>query len=207
MGHDLANKEDSGDYVENALKNAVKFVKAVEGGEYKLKGYSYEALNKTEEGFEVIKRYLYSDTPLVRCIQGSSITRSEMTKGEVKSFIPVKERTGGHCILCVGYDPNGLRFINSRTPNDGDRKKSRFFISFDTIKKMETMNNWRYRPIFYDETVNTDYIKEKGEALLLLKVLRKLYETTSYNDIRKAIEVFSPVLRKVFPELDEEFPL
>jgi hypothetical protein len=106
MGHNLNNKEDSGDYVENALKNAVKFVKAVEGGEYKLKGYSYESFVKTEEGFEVIKRYLYSDTPLVRAIQGSSITRSEMTKGEVKTFIPVAQRTGGHCVLCVGYEGN-----------------------------------------------------------------------------------------------------
>jgi hypothetical protein len=72
---------------------------------------------------------------------------------------------------------------------------------------METMNNWRYRPIFYEATVNTDYIKEKSEALLLLKVLRKMYETTSYKEIKKGIEGFSPVLRNVFPELNEEFPL
>jgi hypothetical protein len=60
---------------------------------------------------------------------------------------------------------------------------------------METMNNRRYRPIFYEETVNTDYLKEKNEALLLLKVLRKLYETTSYKEIQKGIEGFSPILR------------
>jgi hypothetical protein len=53
---------------------------------------------------------------------------------------------------------------------------------------METMNNWRYRPIFYEANVNTNYIKEKSEALLLLKVLRKMYDTTSYADIKKAIE-------------------
>ncbi|MDR3168698.1 MAG: hypothetical protein LBU27_02900 [Candidatus Peribacteria bacterium] len=57
------------------------------------------------------------------------------------------------------------------------------------------MNNRRYRPIFYEETVNTDYLKEKNEALLLLKVLRKLYETTSYKEIQKGIEGFSPILR------------
>jgi hypothetical protein len=41
----------------------------------------------------------------------------------------------------------------------------------------------------------------------LLKVLRKMYDTTSYADIKKAIEWFSPVLRSVFPELNQEFPL
>jgi hypothetical protein len=75
------------------------------------------------------------------------------------------------------------------------------------MKKMESMNNWRYRPIFYETTVNPDYLKEKNEALLLLKVLRQLYEKTSYPKIKIAIEGFSPVLRGVFPELNQEFPL
>jgi hypothetical protein len=182
-------------------------VAAEPSGEYQLKGYSYEPMNLSEAGKEVIKRYLYGNTPLVRAIQGGQITRNEMSKGEVKTFVPVGERTGGHCILCVGYDEGGLWFLNSWLPNDDEKRKSRFYISWENLKGMGTMNNWRYRPIFYKAIEDEQYLKEKNEALLLLKVLRKLYQTTSYNDIKKAIEKFSPVIRGVFPELNEEFPL
>jgi hypothetical protein len=181
--------------VENALKTACNLIKAEGGGEYKLKGYSYEPLNLSEAGKEVIKRYLFSDTPLVRAIQGSSITWNEMSNGEVKSFVPVKNRTGGHCVLCVGYDEWGLWFLNSWSPNDETKKKSRFFISWEVLKNMGNMNNWRYRPIFYEAKTSLEYLKEKNDILLLLKALRKIYDTTAYKAVRKGIEGFSIVVR------------
>lgn len=137
MGHDLNDKNDSGDYIETAIKTAIKGVKILENGEERsFKGYSFQSYTPDEESFELIKKYLYNGHPLQRAIQGNRTTWNEMQAGEVKTIIPGGARTGGHAICCVGYDEGGLWFLNSWIPNDSKGMKSRFYISFETLKKM-----------------------------------------------------------------------
>ncbi len=207
MGHDLNNKDDSGDYLETAIKNACKEVNLKEWGKRGFSGYSFESYNATDKDFLLIKQYLYNGFPLLWVIDGNRTTWGEMNLGEVISFIPGGNRTGGHAICCIGYDEGGLWFLNSRHPNDWKGKKSRFYISFATLRKLGSMVNWRYFVPFYKAKVDVNHIKQENTAILVIKALKQMHADTSYQDIKEAIEGLSKTFRSRYKRINEEVPL
>lgn len=209
MGHDIKDKNDSGDYVEKALNTALKlWIETEEWWIAKFDWYSYDTWDCSDKGIEKIKRYIYNGNPIDWCMKGNSTTRTELTKWELKTFISAWERTWWHAICCVGWDEWWLWFLNSWRTNDGKGLKSRFYISNKFLKTWWWMLNWRYRPIFLKEQAKTDpeYLKKKNNAVLILKALRKMYPEEKSN-IQKAIEQLSSVFRKNYPEIDEELPI
>lgn len=209
MWHDLNNKDDSWDYVEKAVNTALKnWIKAVEWWECKFDWFCYGQRACNDESIETMKRYLYRGCPIVRCLRWNKTTRSELTKWELKTILPVTQRTGGHCIALVGWDKGGLRFVNSWTANDWKGMKSRFYVSNETLKKSWGTFNRRYRVLFNKEDAKKDpaYLKRKNNAAVIIKALKKIYPEESEN-VRKWIEAFSKAVRTEYPELNEEIPL
>ena len=136
MWHDLKNKDDSWDYVERAVSTALKEWILIEEN-WKLAKYDwycYGSRANNDESIETMKRYLYRGCPIVRCLRWNKTTRTELSKWELKTIIPVTQRTWGHCIALVGWDKWWLRFVNSRTANDGKGMKSRWQRKWDLIK-------------------------------------------------------------------------
>jgi len=210
MWHDLNNKNDSGDYVENAVKTAVdKGILGSDGKTYKMKAYTYDTFGITDEMIDKMKKTLYKGIPLIFAIQGSSKTWNEMTAGEVKTLIPVKERSGGHCVCCVGYDENGFWFLNSWMANDSAKKKSRFYVSIATMKNIYSMFNWRYFCLIPEDKVviDVDYLKEKNNMVLVLKALKSIYAGTKFETTKRAIEQFSSSVRSIYPEINTDLPV
>ncbi len=210
MWHDLKNKDDSWDYVERAVSTALKEWILIEEN-WKLAKYDwycYGSRANNDESIETMKRYLYRGCPIVRCLRWNKTTRTELSKWELKTIIPVTQRTWGHCIALVGWDKWWLRFVNSRTANDGKGMKSRFYVSYETMKKSWTMFNWRYRVLFNKEDAKKDpaYLKRKNTAGLLIKAMKKMYLEES-DDMKRGIEAFSKVIRATYPELNEEIPI
>ena len=205
MGHDLKNKDDSGDYAEKALDTAIKGVKADDGKEYQLMKYSYESFAKKYETLETMKRYLLAGNPLVFVIRGNSTTRNEMSVGNLKTYLTAKDRTGGHAILCVGRDEGGFWFLNSWTKNNQDKTKSRFFVSNENMLKLYGMWNWRYWVLFFKAKVDTEYLKRKNDRNLIIQALKKMHKIEK-SSIQKSIEALSKEVRGEYPELNEEIP-
>ena len=209
MGHDLDDKNDSGDYVEKAINTALKlWIATVEWDYAKFDWYSYDSRTPNDECIDTMKRYLYAWCPIAWCLRWNKTTRTELTNGQLKTLIPAAQRTGGHAICLVGWDEWGFRFVNSWKTNDGKWYKSRFYVSYTNMKKCYSMFNWRYRPLFKKEQVKKDpeYLKRKNNYLLILKVLKKIYPEETSN-MKKTIEEFSRNCRKNYPEINEELPL
>lgn len=209
MGHDLENKNDSWDYVEVALNTALKvWIKTEEWWVVNFDWYSYDSWSGTDKDIEKIKRYLYNWNPIARCLRGNKTTWSEITKWELKTFIPASERTWGHAICCVGWDEWGLWFLNSWSTNDWKGLKSRFYVSNKFLKSGGWMFNRRYRPMFKKEQAKVDpeYLKRKNNAVLVLKSLKKMYPEEK-SGVQKAIEKLSQEFRKAYPEINTELPL
>lgn len=202
-------KYEWGDYVEKAVETALKeWILVKETGKvWKFDAYAVDYRRKWEDDvIDKMKRYLYKWCPIVWCVRWNSTTWNEMKQGEVKT-VPTSD-TGGHCIALVGWWANWFWFINSWAPNDSDKRKSRFFISFDTMRKMSTRFNWRYWVLYNKEEAKLDpeYLKRKNRAGEVIKELKKIYAEEG-SEIKNAIGALSKLLRARFPELNKEVPV
>jgi hypothetical protein len=70
------------------------------------------------------------------------------------------------------------------------------------------MFNWRMWILYtqIDALKDPEYLKRKNIALLLLKSLRKIYDTES-KIIKNDIIKISLDLREEYPELNDEYPV
>lgn len=201
-------KYDGWDYVERAVNTALKEWILIEEN-WKLAKFDAYATwdwNRTDKDIDTMKRYLYQGCPIVWCVRWDKTTWNEMSKWEVKT-VPTNP-TWGHCIALVGWDTNGFWFVNSWTPNDDKKLKSRFYISFKTMKEFGGKFNYRYWVLYIKEDAKKDpeYLKLKNVNLVVLQALKKYYEQEPAS-VKQAIVVLSQAMRKEFPELNEDLPL
>lgn len=207
MWHD-PEKYEWWDYVEKAVETALKeWIQVKETGKaWKFDAYATDYWRKWEDDvIDTMKRYLYKWCPIVWCVRWNATTWSEMKKGEVKT-VPNSD-TWWHCIALVGWWANWFWFINSWAPNDDNGRKSRFFISFDVMRKFWSRFNWRYWVLYNKEEAKLDpeYLKKKNRALEVIKQLKKIY-SEEWPEIKNAIGTLSKLLRARFPELNKEIP-
>ena len=209
MWHDLNDKNDSGDYVEKAINTALKYwIKTEEWGVVNIDGYTYQDWTADDKWIELLKRYLYEWFPIVRCLRGNATTWKELSAGQIKSVIQIKDRNWGHAVCLVGWDEWWFWFVNSWKTNDGKWFKSRFYVPYQFLKMCQWMFNWRYRPLFIKGLIQKDpkYILRKNRYIAALKEIKSNYPEEK-PEIQKAIENFSQVIRKNYPEIDKELPL
>lgn len=198
-------KYDGWDYVEKAISTALKeWIKTVEWWEAKFDAYATQDWDKTDKWIETIKRYLYNGNPIVWCIRWDKQMWKEMSAWEVKT-IPTTP-TGWHAIACVGWDEWWLRFINSRSPNDDKKLKSRFYISNAIIKKLNL--NFRYRVLYIkeDAKVDPERLKKINVYVVLLEAMKKYYPSEKPG-VQQWIVAFSQAVRKEYPEINDKLPL
>lgn len=208
MGHDIKDKNDSGDYIDKAVKVAYQnWITNVEWWVSRFDWYAYNSWTADDKWIEAIKRYLYMWIPVVWGIRGNKTTWNEMTIWRLKTIIPANERTWWHAICCVWWEEWWLWFVNSWKTNDWKGLKSRFFVSNDYLKNC-WMFNWRYwLPFIKEQTkVDTEYLKHKNDAISVLKELKKMYPTEKSN-VKKAIEWLSKAFRENYPEINKELPV
>lgn len=211
MGHNLADKTDSGDYVEKALdttnKKGIKG-KTYDGAETVFFGLNY---SYSRDYSQNMLKYWLTKYPLVFVMSGTSLTWSEMMTGEVKTLIEKIKSTGSHCITCTWYDSYGLIVSNSWRPNDKTGKKCLFRISWANIQKMLNigMLNWRYWVEFdkEDAVLDLDMYIEENNAIEILKAINKFWGKTHYSDTQKACETLGATIRKNYPRANKEVPL
>lgn len=203
-------KYDWWDYVEKAVNTALKEWILIEEN-WKLAKFDWYAYwdwlsSEYDKDIEMMKRYIYNWNPIVRCVKWDKKMWNEMSAWEVKS-IPTTT-TGWHCIAVVWFDKWGFWFINSRTPNDDAKRKSRFYISNTVMKKLWAKLNRRYWILYVkaDAAKDPDYLKRKNQNLLVLQVLKKNYDNEPFN-VKQAIIMLSQSLRKAYPEINDELPL
>lgn len=198
---------DGWDYVEKAVSTALKeWILIEENWKLaKFDAYATADWDKSDKAIDTMKRYLYQGCPIVWCVRWDKTTRNEMTKWEVRT-VPTTT-TWWHCIALVGWDANGFWFVNSWTPNDDKKLKSRFYISFKVLKAFWSKFNYRYRVLYNkeDEAKTAEYLKKKNRALLVLQVLKKMYDEEN-SEVKKWIEILSSALRSTYKELNSELP-
>lgn len=199
-------KYDGWDYVERAVSIALKeWIYIEESWELaKFDGYATDEWTRDEKCIEKMKRYLYQKDPIVWCVRWDKTMWNEMKLGRVTT-VP-KTTTWWHCIALVGWDKWWFWFINSRAANDDKKLKSRFYIDFETMKKLAF--NYRYWVLYIkeDQKVSPEYLKRKNNYVIIMKALRKMYEEES-SEMKKTIEWFSQSCRKNYKEINDEFPL
>lgn len=200
-------KYDGWDYVEKAVSTALKeWILIEENWQLaKFDAYATDEFTRDEKGFEKMKRYLYKGCPIVWCIQWNATMWNEITAWEIKS-IPTKT-TGWHCIALVGWDKWGMRFVNSRRPNDWKWLKSRFYITYDVMKRLWRRLNYRYWVLYIkeDAKVDPEYLKKKNVYLEIMRILKKYYPEEN-AEVKKWIETFSAAIRKTYKEINTELP-
>lgn len=205
MGHSTT-QYDWWDYVENAVSTALKeWIYIEENGELaKFDWYATDNWNKDNASIEMMKRYLYKWDPIVWSIRWDWNMRSEMRAWMLKS-VP-KTTNQWHCIALVGRDEYWMWFINSWSPNDDKRLKSRFQIPYNMMNKLPL--NFRYWILYINEDSKTDpeYLKRKNTAVLILKSLKKQYDLEPIQ-VREAIVQLSKAYRQTYPEINTELPL
>lgn len=201
-------KYDGWDYVEKAVSTALKqWILIEENWQLaKFDAYATWDWDRTDKAIDLMKRYLYQWCPIIWCVRWDKITWNEMTKWEVKT-VPTTP-TGWHCIALVWWDAWGFRFINSRSANDDKKLKSRFYVSYKTLKDFWAKFNYRYWVLYIKEDAKKDpeYLKRKNTNLAVLQVLKKLYNGEP-SAVQSAIVTLSQALRKAYPELNEDLPL
>lgn len=207
MWHNLDDKSDSWDYVEKAVSTALKEGILIEEN-WQLAKFDWYATDNwwhDDASIEQMKRYLYNWNPIIWLIRWNAKMWNEMTAGQIKT-VPTKT-TWAHCIALVGWDETGLWFVNSWTPNDDKKLKSRFHIPYNIVKELWRRFNYRYRVLFMKADANKDpeYLKRKNVYLEILKILKKYYPEES-AEVQKWIEAYSASVRKAYPELNEELP-
>lgn len=209
MGHSTTTY-DGWDYVERAVSIALKeWILAEENWQLvKFDWYAYWDWDSTEydKDIDMMKRYLYNWNPIVWCVKWDKNMRNEMTAWVVKTR--PKTTTGWHCIALVGYDAWWFWFINSRSPNDKEKRKSRFFVSYADMKKIWTRFNWRYWILYIkaDAAKDPEYLKRKNQYVIILQTLKKNYNWES-SEVKRWIESFSQAVRKMYPEINKELPM
>lgn len=179
MGHSIT-KHDGGDYVENALKGAMQWIKELGSNNiFKAEWFAYT--QRANSSNLLIKQTLFeTKKPIVMAVQWNSKMWAEMTLWEIKA-IPTKT-TGGHCIIIVAYDEWGIRCLNSRQSNDKEKKKSRFFISWDMIRKLVNARLlwWRYWILFdmkdLKEWISLERYKELKTQKVYLESMQSIME-------------------------------
>ena len=201
-------KYDGWDYVEKAVSTALKeWILIEENWQLaKFDAYATAEWNKTDKDIDTMKRYLYAGCPIVWCVRWDKTTWNEMSAWEVKT-VPTTP-TGWHCIALVGWDANWFWFVNSWSANDDKKLKSRFYISYKTLKAFWAKFNYRYWVLYIKEDAKKDpeYLKIKNVNLVVLQALKKYYNEEP-KEIQNAIVTLSQAMRKNFPELNEELPL
>ena len=208
MWHNLNDVNDSWDYVEKAVNTALKnWISNEEWGVSTFDWYATEDWTRNDKWIELMKRYIYNGNPIIWCLQWNKTAWNELAEWELKTEIPVSSRTGGHAVACVGWDETWFWFVNSWRTNDWKWLKSRFLVKYGFLKS-STMFNWRYWLPFKQEQVplDTEYIKRKNRHILVLSALKKTYPEES-NEMKKAIEQFSQIVRKSYPEINDELPV
>lgn len=208
MGHDVKNYNDSGDYVEKAVNVALKEWVYIEE-DWNLARFDWYATaewNMDDESIDKIKRYLYRGCPIVWVLRWNDDTRHELSLWELRTKPTVVSQ--GHAIALVGWDKRWMRFVNSWSPNDGKWLKSRFLVSYNKLKDLWGIFNYRYWVLYNkeDENKQAEYLKRKNQYLAILKLLKKTYPVES-KEWQKAIEDFSKFCRSSYPEIDQELPL
>ena len=208
MGHNIKDINDSGDYVEKAVKVALsEGVYIEENGDLaRFDGYATGEWSVNDESIEKMKRYLYKGCPIVWIIRGNKQTWKELTAWELKTR--PTGATGGHAVALVGWDKRGMWFANSWRTNDWKGLKSRFFVTYANMKKIGGLFNYRYRVLYIkeDEKNSAEYLKRKNTQVMVLKALKKVYLEES-SEGKKAIEQYSKTIRNLYPEINEELPV
>lgn len=201
-------KYDGWDYVEKAVNTALKeWILIEENGKLaKFDAYATWDWDRSDKAIDLMKRYLYQGCPIVWCVRWDKKTWNEMSAWEVKT-VPTSP-TWGHCIALVGWDANGFWFVNSWTPNDDKKLKSRFYISYKTLKDFWAKFNYRYWVLYIkeDEKKSAEYLKRKNTHKVIIEALKKYYPEEDI-EVKKAIEVYSKAVRTFYPELNTEIPL
>ena len=214
MGHNLANKEDSWDYAEKALQTAID--KGIDWVDidwnnlvYYAKNYSYKTAGFTDLDIAYLKYYI-TKYPLVSVFLWNQNTWNEMSAWEVVTVLTPWQTTWWHCICNSWYDAYGPKRENSRTPNNANKKKCEFKMSWDNYKKavQSWMINWRYRQLFdwKEAIVNLDKYKEDNNMTVLLQTLHDKYNTTSKVEVQKKISELWALIRKDYPNADKNVP-
>ena len=129
---------------------------------------------------------------------------NEMTAWEIKT-VP-STPTGWHCIAVVWFDKWWFWFINSWNPNDGNKRKSRFYVSNTIMKKLNF--NYRYRVLYMkaDAKTDPDYLKRLKVHQVIIECLKKYYDEEDFNT-KQAIIMYSQSIRKAYPELNTLVPI
>lgn len=201
-------KYDGWDYVEKAVNTALKEGILIEENWKlaKFDAYATWEWDRSDKAIDLMKRYLYQGCPIVWCVRWDKKTWNEMSAWEVKT-VPTSP-TGWHCIALVGWDANGFWFVNSWTPNDDKKLKSRFYVSYKTLKDFGWKFNYRYWVLYIkeDAKVDPEYLKRKNTNLVILQALKKQYPWEP-STVQSAIVTLSQALRKAYPELNEDLPL
>jgi len=201
-------KYDGWDYVEKAVSTALKeWILIEENWQLaRFDAYATDEWTHDDKAFDKMKRYLYKGCPIVWCVQWNATMWREMTTWEVKT-IPEKV-TWWHCIALVGWDKWWMWFINSWSANDWKGLKSRFYITYDVLKKLWWRLNYRYWVLYIEEDAKTDpwYLKMKNAAVLVLKALKKQYDDEPIQ-VKEAIVQLSKAYRETYPEINTELPL
>lgn len=209
MGHDLKNYNDSWDYVEKAVSTALKnWISNEEWWISTFDWYAYWQWEESNKWIENLKRYLYNWNPVIWCMRWNKTTRTELTQWQLKTIIPSNERSGWHAICLVWWDEWWLWFLNSWRTNDWKWLKSRFYVSYETMKNSKWTFNWRYWLPYKKEQAKKDaeYLKRKNWYIAILKLLKKSYQTED-EAMKKAIEQFSQICRKTYEEINNELPI
>jgi len=203
-------KYDWWDYVERAVNTALKEWILIEEN-WKLAKFDWYAYwdwdsSEYDKDIDMMKRYIYNWNPIVWCVRWDKKMWSEMSAWEVKT-VPSNPKWW-HCIALVWYDANWFWFINSWMPNDANKRKSRFHVSYSMMKKLWPKFNWRYRILYIkdDAKVDPEYLKRMKIHLTILQALKKHYDKEDFA-VKQAIIVYSQAVRKRYPEINDQLPL
>ena len=198
---------DGWDYVEKAVSTALKQGILIQENWQlaRFDAYATDSWDSNDASIEKMKRYLYKGCPIIWCVRWNKKMWNEMTAWEIKT-VPTNV-TGWHCIALVGWDKWWLRFVNSWAPNDEKKLKSRFYVKYEMMKKLGIKFNFRYRVLYMkeDEAKSAEYLKRKNAYVEVLRTLKKYYPEESV-EIKKGIESLSLVLRRNYPEINNDLP-
>lgn len=208
MWHNLNDVSDSWDYVEKAVKTALdEWIFIEENWELaRFDWYATDEWGVDDESIEKMKRYLYKGCPIIWVLRGNKQTWKELTAWELKTR--PTGATWWHAIALVGWDKWWMWFVNSWGTNDWKGLKSRFFVTYDNMKKVGWLFNYRYWVLYIkeDEKKTAEYLKRKNLWVGIIKLLKKTYPEESPK-MQKAIEEFSKAYRSEYPEINSEVPL